>query len=334
MNLQRNFQRNFLGTAPSVPINTTQSVIRSNLRNNAPVFTPAFKKTESFPTKKSYSYVANKVIPSVHLTKPKAHFPSTRGAFARSSILDNLDNLDNLDKDQVNQVVDENPTPYAHSAKEYVDQVVDENPTPYAHSAKEYVDQVVEVVEEEEEEEEEEDMFGTFGTFGTLDLDDIVALDDSESIHQLNDTNNFNFNLPINLDYTKISYHNEIKWSQLLSLMLKKPLISRKITDFCGHYIYGENNNIPGICSRPNCPYIHSNDITKFQHYLKNKKVKSFQCMKSNNCNFYVCLFRHPADQYLLYKSSVGVNQLYPLVNCNKNARKLAAQNHKILYNK
>jgi len=132
----------------------------------------------------------------------------------------------------------------------------------------------------------------------------------------------------MNLDNNQVGFHNEISWENLNKI----DNVNKKITDFCGHFIYGEKSNNPGICNRPECKYIHSRDITKMQHYLQNNKVKSFDCMKAHNCNFYVCLFRHPADQYLLYKSKIGENTMKPIKLCSDIDRKLAANNHKIQY--
>ena len=161
-----------------------------------------------------------------------------------------------------------------------------------------------------------------------LDLDKIVELEEDESINQLEEVEEVHeYNLE--LDTNEDSLHKEILWEELELLMSKKDLKDRKITDFCGHYIYGENNNNPEICNKPNCSYIHSNDITKFKHYLNNQKVKSYQCMDPAKCNYFVCLFRHPADNLIMKYSKINENDLKYITPSMKINRNIAAKIHK-----
>jgi len=130
------------------------------------------------------------------------------------------------------------------------------------------------------------------------------------------------------------SLWKEIKWNDLWLIMSKKPLQKRKISDFCGYFIYGENNNPPGYCNRPLCSFIHTLDLSKMKIYLDNPKVKSFDCMYSNNCKFFVCLFRHCSDNLLFYQSPVNSDVLSPITQCSDSSRLLAAFNHKLQSNK
>lgn len=160
----------------------------------------------------------------------------------------------------------------------------------------------------------------------TLDLSDLSIEKNSKLFISIPTENINNNNNNINNE----NFHQEISWENLHSIIKNKKLQDRKITDFCGHFIYGEKNNTPGTCSRIDCNYIHSRDISKFQYYLNNKKVKSAECSNSSNCKYYVCLFNHPADNLLLFKSKFNSNTIIPITHCSEQRRALAAKIHKL----
>jgi hypothetical protein len=136
--------------------------------------------------------------------------------------------------------------------------------------------------------------------YGEYTHDDLYELDESDSLYTPHAEFDDHINFKWMKKYEGYGCHSEISWTNLTILMKDKCLGDRKITDFCDVFIYGSSTTPPGICPNPSCNLIHSIYLTKFQFYLDNSKVKSFDCMYSPYCSFSMCLFRHHADKFLI----------------------------------
>jgi hypothetical protein len=80
--------------------------------------------------------------------------------------------------------------------------------------------------------------------------------------------------------------------------MAKKPLSSRRITDFCGFFIYKDG------CGNSKCNRIHSRDIEKMRQYLDNYNLKTRDCKSKDDCKYFVCMGYHEGDNIALFDST------------------------------